>query len=139
MFGEKSEWRIFSLLISIIAFCSCSNEEVDTEVPFQTLSLSDLPDFESDDLKSGKLVWIENCKTCHLIGKQHAPRIGDFEEWSTRLAKSEETLIKNAIEGYVSPAGYEMPARGGNDELSDTEVQFAVSYMLENSKPSLKE
>ena len=95
---------------------------------------SNFPELTDPELVKGREVWVADCKTCHLPGKQGAPKIGFQEAWSERIAKGEEELIKNAINGFDSPAGYEMPARGGNDALSDQDVSAAVRYMVFRSQ-----
>jgi cytochrome c5 len=51
-------------------------------------------------------------------------------DWETRLEKDTATLYTHALEGFIGPDYSMMPARGGNEELSDYEVKAAVDYML---------
>lgn len=74
------------------------------------------------------------CAVCHAAGVAGAPRTGDAAAWQTRLAQGGlSALIQNAINGLAGAGGV-MPARGGNPNLTDAEVQAAVEYMLEQSK-----
>ena len=41
-----------------------------------------------------------------------------------------ETLIDHAINGFIGPRYTEMPARGGNEDLSDGDVEAAVAFMV---------
>ena len=81
------------------------------------------------ELAKGKATWEASCKVCHEPGLAHAPRIGDSKQWTKRLTKGIDQVIKNAIEGYN-----EMPAKGANPELSDLEVELAVRYMIASSQ-----
>lgn len=83
----------------------------------------------SPELKEGEAIWVQNCKLCHEPGLAHAPKIKDKKEWEKRLAKGMDQLITNAIEGYN-----EMPPRGANASLTDSQVILAVKYMAEISQ-----
>lgn len=83
--------------------------------------------------KPGELVVKEVCSMCHAAGLMGAPKIGDAGAWGPRLPQGYETLVKHAIEGIRT-----MPARGGNAELTDTEVAGAVAYMANQSGANFK-
>lgn len=69
------------------------------------------------------------CGACHNGGTLDAPKIGDTDEWQARLdEKGLDTLVSHAINGFN-----QMPARGGNSDLSDDNVREAVEYMLDES------
>lgn len=69
------------------------------------------------------------CGACHNAGTLNAPKMGDADEWQARLdEKGLDTLVSHAINGFN-----QMPARGGNSDLSDDNVREAVEYMLEES------
>lgn len=128
-FPEKANLSFIFSGFLLLTACDGGGEKV--EKPFEE---SDYPKLTDQTLIKGREIWVADCQTCHLPGKQGAPKIGSSDAWSSRFAKGEDELFKNAIEGYDSPAGYEMPARGGNDELSDEDVIAAVKYMLHRSK-----
>ncbi|MCF6263281.1 MAG: c-type cytochrome [Xanthomonadales bacterium] len=69
------------------------------------------------------------CTACHTPGIAGAPKTGDATAWKDRLAKGEETLIKNAVEGFTGDTGF-MPPKGGRMDLSDEAVAAAVKYMI---------
>lgn len=73
---------------------------------------------------SGDMVYEKYCLACHGSGALGAPMFGDKSAWAPRIAQGYETLIKHAIEGIN-----QMPARGGNPDLTDTEIANAVAYM----------
>ena len=120
-----------SIFMLAILVSGCQPDEAEAVKPFSEADLDPLTDPE---LQLGLEIWDENCRTCHLPGKQHAPKIGNISQWEPRIANGEDELIRHAIEGYFSPSGNEMPPRGGNDDLSDVEVTAAVKYMIHRSR-----
>jgi cytochrome c5 len=70
----------------------------------------------------------ERCAICHESGKDGAPRIDDFNAWKPRLQKGVENLVHSAITGHKA-----MPARAGMDNLSDTDLRNAVTYLVVQS------
>ncbi len=89
-------------------------------------------------MKEGKAVFEGVCSTCHGAGIAGAPKVGDTAAWSARVAQGAATLYDHAIKGYTGKAGV-MPAKGGNPELDDYEVQRAVVYMANASGGKLAE
>ncbi len=91
---------------------------------------------QSDDsvnlTKSGQDVYGAACAVCHGAGVAGAPKFGDSVAWKTRIAKGNDKLYANAINGYVGKAGV-MPAKGGRPDLSNEEVESAVDYMTNSS------
>lgn len=81
--------------------------------------------------KSGEEVVKGVCAMCHAAGLMSAPKIGDKAQWEPRIAQGYETLVKHAIEGIRT-----MPAKGGNPDLSDTEIAEAVAVMANQSGAS---
>jgi cytochrome c5 len=65
------------------------------------------------------------CATCHANGVAGAPEMV-ASAWSGRLDKGTEMLISNAINGIGA-----MPARGGRADLSDEQIEAAVTHMLD--------
>ena len=80
----------------------------------------------------GKDLYQANCAGCHAGGLAGAPAIGDPPAWRDRLAQGEDRLVQHSIGGYTCKDGI-MPARGGNDRLTDDEVRAAVRYMIRQS------
>ncbi|MES2353840.1 MAG: c-type cytochrome [Pseudomonadota bacterium] len=85
-------------------------------------------------LKTGEQVFGAVCSGCHAAGVAGAPKFGDKAAWESRIATGFEQLVKNAINGVRA-----MPARGGNPDLSDTEVARAVAYMGNGAGANFKE
>ena len=98
------------------------------------INLASNPTFKSEVIevassKSGKDVYNSVCMSCHMSGAAGAPITGKADHWTDRLAKGNDTLYANAINGIGV-----MPAKGGLMSLSDDEVKLAVDYMLDQSK-----
>ena len=74
--------------------------------------------------KTGQEVVTGVCAMCHAAGLMESPKLGDKGQWAPRIAQGYETLVKHAIEGIRN-----MPARGGNPDLSDAEIASAVAVM----------
>ena len=98
-----------------------------------TVSSKRLPVPPHAMLVKGGEVWDANCKICHGPGNFGAPKITSSRFWDKRLPKGIATLISHAQNGFESPLGGLMPARGGNDELTDGEVEAAVRFMVFHS------
>jgi cytochrome c5 len=78
--------------------------------------------------RTGKEVVDSLCISCHSSGAGGAPKIGDAKAWSERAAKGLTGLSKSAMAGIR-----QMPAHGGNPNLSDTEIERAITYMVNQS------
>ncbi len=85
-------------------------------------------------LQAGDAVYKAVCAACHDTGAAGAPKTGDNGSWAARLSKGQATLVGNAIKGLNA-----MPAKGGNPDLDDIEVERAVVYMANKSGGNLKE
>ncbi|MES2205305.1 MAG: c-type cytochrome [Pseudomonadota bacterium] len=75
-------------------------------------------------LKSGEEVYKGLCINCHGAGLLGAPKAGDKGVWGKVISQGQQTLFNHALQGIRA-----MPAKGGNPDLEDTEVQRAVIYM----------
>ena len=78
--------------------------------------------------RTGKQVVESLCISCHGNGAGGAPRIGDRKAWADRAAKGLTGLSKSALAGVR-----QMPAHGGNLNLTDIEVERAITYMVNQS------
>ena len=84
--------------------------------------------------KSGKQVVEAVCAACHATGALNAPKIGDKAAWAKLIKEGLETIGADAIKGIR-----QMPPRGGNPDLTDTEVKRAVVYMANQAGADWKE
>lgn len=82
---------------------------------------------------SGKAVYDKTCVACHgTDGSGVLPEVPDFTKSDGRLSKSDEVLLQNITNGFQSPGSpMAMPAKGGNADLTDTEIKAVVAYLRE--------
>ena len=78
--------------------------------------------------RTGKQVVDAVCIRCHGTGEYGAPKIGDTAAWSKLAEQGLSGLSKAALQGVR-----QMPPHGGNFTLSDTEIERAITYMVNQS------
>ena len=78
--------------------------------------------------RSGKDVVESSCVACHGTGASGAPKIGDNKAWAKRASQGLTGLTQNALKGIR-----QMPAHGGNANLTDFEIERAITYMVNQS------
>lgn len=78
--------------------------------------------------RSGKEVVETGCITCHGSGVHGAPKIGDQKAWGTLAARGLSSLTQSALKGIRK-----MPAHGANSAHTDTEIERAITYMVNQS------
>jgi mono/diheme cytochrome c family protein len=110
----------------ILTFLQGSNARVENIDPGQVESTTT----DSASI-SGKQIYESNCLACHgANGKGSIPGVPDFNEKNGRLSKSDSELLSNIITGIQSPgSSMPMPPRGGNSQLSDTDLNAALKYI----------
>ncbi len=70
------------------------------------------------------------CAKCHQDGKDGAPKIGDRAAWIPRLRKGLDNLVASAVHGHGG-----MPPRGGEADLSDSQIRGAIIAMFNAGLP----
>lgn len=83
--------------------------------------------------KSGEEVFNAVCTSCHTSGALGAPKLNNKGDWASRLGQGFEKLTVNAINGIRG-----MPARGGNPDLTDSEIARTVAYMANSAGANFK-
>jgi cytochrome c5 len=78
--------------------------------------------------RSGKAVVDAVCQECHRTGAYGAPRISDATAWQERAQRGLSSLTANAVKGIRN-----MPAHGGNPNVTDLEIARAITYMVNQS------
>ena len=76
---------------------------------------------------SGEQVVTKVCSACHGTGMLGAPKIGDKGAWAARRSAA------GGVDGLVASASKgknQMPARGGDPELTDAELKAAIEQMI---------
>lgn len=84
--------------------------------------------------KTGKEIVEAACAACHVSGALGAPKIGDKAAWAPHIPRGLGQLTQTAIKGVK-----QMPARGGNPDLTDLEIARAIVYMANQSGGNLQE
>ena len=84
--------------------------------------------------RTGKQIVDSLCVSCHGTGEKGAPRIGDRKAWAKLEKRGLTGLSKSALRGLG-----DMPHHGGNPDLSDTEIERAITYMVNQSGGSWHE
>jgi cytochrome c5 len=75
--------------------------------------------------RTGEQVVQARCIKCHQTGEGGAPKIGDRAAWIPRVKLGLDAVIRSAINGHGG-----MPARGGQADLTESEMRSAVIYMF---------
>jgi cytochrome c5 len=83
---------------------------------------------------TGEQVYQQVCKTCHEGGLAGAHKLGDQAAWAKVIAQGEKLTVEHAIKGIRA-----MPAKGGNPDLEDVEVQRGVVFMVNKAGAAWKE
>ena len=112
--------RIYLLLASLIWLTACSADQ-------DAVSHTELPAANAQNMESmsGQEIYEWACGTCHDTGVGGAPISGNPADWADRSPLWQAVLMEHAEAGYI-----DMPVKGGNEELSDQQVDEAVLYML---------
>ncbi len=83
---------------------------------------------------SGEQVYNQVCKTCHESGLAGAPKTGDKAAWAKVIAQGLAPTVDHAVKGIRA-----MPAKGGNPDFENVEVERAVVFMANKSGGNWKE
>jgi cytochrome c5 len=73
----------------------------------------------------GDAIYKQSCMACHAAGVAGAPKPGDSEAWSPRIAKGTGALVQSVTNGLNA-----MPPKGGCMSCSEDELRGAVEYMV---------
>jgi len=138
----------FAIPIVLIALVSqlvtgmmpAGHTEVEEKVlsRIQPVGVLAFADVTASGNKTGEQVYQTVCKTCHEGGLAGAPKFGDKAAWAEHIKHGLPMLLKNAING-IQEGGKVMPPKGGNPDLTDTEVARAVVYLANAAGASFKE
>jgi cytochrome c5 len=82
----------------------------------------------------GEQVYNQVCKTCHEGGLAGAPKVGDKAAWAKVIAQGLAPTVDHAIKGIRA-----MPAKGGNPDFENIEIERAVIFMANKSGGTWKE
>lgn len=81
------------------------------------------------NLAHGQTIYRQACAFCHDKGVAGAPKTGDKDAWTPRLAQGMDALYAAALPGKGA-----MPAKGGNPALTRNDVHAAVDHLVDHSR-----
>ena len=100
---------IFVLVLMLIGGVISCSEAPDSRVVVPQVGAVDAAAGTGLSLSADQQrLWRQSCALCHVDGNGGAPRVGDYEQWASRLEKGHVVLLANTIEGfnYMPPLGY---------------------------------
>ena len=87
------------------------------------------PEVDNGLVSKGEKMYNTSCKLCHGTDTMGAPMVGDKEAWASVMEKGLDGVVHNAIKGTGG-----MPPKGGNVDLSDSDIKTIVEFMANSSK-----
>lgn len=98
---------------------------------FTISALLTLPAHAQDNINKGAEVYNGTCVACHgENGKGVIPGVADFTSEDGSLTKGDDVLFDHILNGYQSDkSDMEMPALGGNEEMSEEEIKNVIAYL----------
>ena len=78
------------------------------------------------DEHPGLQTYTKYCAACHNAGVADAPKLGEADEWQSRIEKGRAALLQTTIDGI--PPG--MPKKGLCMSCSEEQLVDAIDYML---------
>ena len=84
----------------------------------------------SERMEDGRKIYEANCASCHEAGENAAPATSNPEDWENRSDLWDAVLTEHAKSGYLG-----MPAKGGEPDALDYDVEVATEYMLNKAHP----
>ena len=125
--------RIFNkfLVATLIVLAGCTASD-NTPPVSQASSDAAVSDWRENRFQQAHVIFEADCANCHGAEGTSAPRIGDRDSWSDRSPLWSAVLFEHAKNGYL-----DMPAKGGDPSLSESDVEAAGEYMLSETFPDL--
>jgi len=100
-------------------------ESTQADIVSDASAASDSTDAAAEAIPANVKATVDGvCAACHISGVGNAPKFGDKEAWTARMANGIDASTAIAIAGKGA-----MPARGGS-QLTDEEIKLAIQYMI---------
>ena len=81
------------------------------------------------DVSLGKDVYERVCSACHDHGVAGAIKITDKATWRSHIHHGVDHMVESVIKGKGA-----MPARGGDPNLTDEEIESAVHHIIQQTQ-----
>ncbi len=81
------------------------------------------------EASTGKQVYDGVCAACHNTGIAGAIKLNDKATWKKHRHHGIDHMVESVIKGKGA-----MPARGGDPNLTDEEIEAAVNYIVEQTQ-----
>lgn len=83
---------------------------------------------------TGEQLYMNNCMVCHAAdGSGAMPGVIDLEENRVWSRLDNKVLLKRLKQGIRTPgARFSMPAKGGNPDLTDNDLNKIIHYMRQS-------
>lgn len=129
--SSMKNWVLMTAMV-VLAACSAGSDE-NTTTGNQP-ACKDYPEgsWRARYLELGRETYEVACASCHDEGQEGAPAMGGRDSWTNRSPLWAAVLLEHAKNGYL-----DMPAKGGQAELSDRAVEAAGEYMLSETFPEM--
>jgi cytochrome c5 len=107
-----------ALLVVMLTGCG-DNDSQSTASSFADARMSD----------QGQQRWARTCALCHVRGEGGAPKVGDGDAWTPRLAQGEAVLLEHTVNGFgnMPPLGYCM-------DCERDDLRAAIAFMANVSR-----
>ena len=110
--GKVRGWQLWG---ACLALAACGGESGTSEAGREPVAKVH---------RTGADIYKRYCFSCHAAGVAGAPKMGDAEAWTLRLAKGQDVLLRSTIDGMVG-----MPAMGLCFDCSEQELASAIGHM----------
>lgn len=81
--------------------------------------------------RAGEVIYNQTCVACHgKTGQGEIPGMPDFSRMDGTLSQSDDVLMKHLLNGFQSESSpMAMPPKGGNDDLTITDLRNVLQFM----------
>jgi len=137
-------WAIVMLFIGFKSFNASSNHSASKDFQADNATIERIKpigevsidssifvastDTSNQTERSGEQVY-SKCQSCHDSGIMDAPKFGSLEDWTPRIERGMDDLLKIAIAGKGG-----MPPKGTCMDCSENELRSAIQYIIDNAK-----
>ena len=100
-------------------------------LPLIATFIANFQGLRADVTIPAEIIYSTTCIVCHgPNGKGVVPGVRDLTEKNSRLLQPDQVLVQNVISGIRNPDNpLQMPPRGGNLALSESDIRNVLTYM----------